>query len=558
MALIATLGTLLVNSVAVALLGWTAWQALQAREQPSAEPFIALLALLTLWGLLALVSELPGVPAVSSLESILELGQLGVALVIPGVWTIYVLSYTGRGTGLTWRRIALLAGIGFPVLLSGVVIALAPSETVAERLIAPLIGWEILYLFGLFLYATYLLADLGGNHPRVSNTHVVVLTTGVFAPYLVSVVGNDTSTVGNATVGLLLASGLLAVSVRRYPVMTGFPKADHIARTRVVETLREAVVVLDWDDHILDVNDATMETFGGSAEAMIGEPIRTVIDGLEQTDLRAGRTGTVGLQTSMGRRQFHFSVSPVTDSPTEDDDDAVARTVLFRDVTQQRTREQRLTVLNRVLRHNVRSDLDVILAYADCIDDDEIRSSIRDTATELLGLSNKVRDSEELMTASTGTPEPVDLTEVAASVRDQFETGEYDGEISLDCPEDVRLSSHRLVFKQVLTELVENALVHSDKEAPTVDVSVRQASETAATITVADNGPGLPEREQEILDAGTETQLKHTQGIGLWFVNWAVTQLGGELHFRRNDPEGSVVTVQLYSLTSSQSVTTPQ
>jgi len=492
---------------------------------------------------------------VAPLQSILQLGQFGAALLIPGVWTIYALSYTGRGTGLTRRRVALLAGIAVPVLLSGVVTLLATSETVVEQLVALLIGSVILYLFALFLYSTYLLVDLGGNHARVSNTHVAVLISGIFAPYFVSIVRNSGSTIGNVTTGLLLSGVLLVVAVRRYPVMTGFPKADYMARTRVVETLREAVVVLDWEDHILDVNEATAELFDGSAETMIGDPIRTVIDGLEQTELRAGTTGTVGLQTSMGRRRFQFSVSPVTDSGAAEGDDPVARTVLFRDVTERQTREQRLTVLNRILRHNVRSELDVVLAYADRIDDEEVRTSIRARATELLELSTKARESEELMTASTRAPESFDLTEVAESVTERFENGEYAGEISLDTPGELILSSHRSVFKQVLTELIENALVHSDKETPKVDLHVRQQSDTAATVTVADNGPGLPEREQEILAAGTETQLKHTRGIGLWFVSWAVTRLGGELQFRRNEPEGSIVTVRLYGLASESSVT---
>lgn len=556
MALIGTLSSLFLSAVAVALLGWTVWKAGQAREQPSAEPFITLLALLTLWSVFSFLSELPGVQAVHPLQSILAFGQIGVALFIPGVWTIYSLSYTGRGTGLTWRRIAILAGIAFPIVLSGIVIAVAPSETAAEQLLAPLIGWEILYLFVLSLYATYLLADLGGNHARVSNTHVAVLTAGVFAPYLMSLVGNNTSATGNTTVGLVLSGGVIAIAMRRYPVMTGFPKADYIARTRVVETLQEAVVVLDWDDHILDMNQTTIELFDGSGEMMIGEPVRAVIDGLEQTDFPAGATGTVGLQTSMGRRKFQYTVSPVTDSAQDDASDPVARTVLFRDVTEQRTREQRLTVLNRILRHNVRSDLDVILAYADRINDDEIRTDIRNMATELLELSNKARQSEELMRASTSAPESVNLTEVAESVIEQFETGEYDGEVFLDCPGEILLSTHRPVFKQMLTELVENALIHSEKGTVQVEVAVQQESDTTATVTVADNGPGLPEREQEILAAGTETQLKHAQGIGLWFVNWAVTQLGGELTFQRNEPNGSIVTVQLYNLTTKQSVIT--
>ncbi|WP_338742238.1 ATP-binding protein [Haloplanus salilacus] len=541
MGLVATLGTLVPDAVAVGVLVGLTWTAFQSREQPSADPFIALLATLTLWAVFALGSNLPVVGSGTSLSAVLVLGQFGTALVIPGIWTVYALSYTGRGTGLTWRRTALLAGIASPVVVVGVVIALGPPESVVEYVAASMLGTELLYLLALFLYATYLLADLSGSHARVSNTQIAILTVGVGAPYLVGLVGNNTGLANGAAFGLVLSGSFLGISMRKYPVMTGFPKADYVARTRVVETLQEAVVVLDWDDHILDLNEATVALFDRSAAEMVGEPVRSVIDGFDRTDLPVGDTGTVTLQTTKGRRQFQFSVSAV-----DDDDEPVARTVLFRDVTARQTREQRLAVLNRVLRHNVRNDLDVVLAYADGIADDELRTGIRDKATDLLELSNKARDAEDVMTASTDSPAPVNVADVAASVVDQFRTEEYTGDVTLECPDEVLISSHRTVLEYVLTELVENAFVHSDGAAPQIDVRVRSGTDAAAELVVADDGPGLPKREQEILAAGTETQLKHGQGIGLWFVNWAVNQLGGDLEFQQNDPEGSVVTIRLY------------
>jgi len=323
---VTALSTLVLDALAAVLLGWTTWRAYQSREQPSATPFIALLVALTLWAGFSFGSELPGVATVSLLSSFFDLVQFGIALAIPGVWTVYALSYTGRGTGLTWRRIVLLAGIVLPILISAIVIAVGPSETTIERAIAPVIGWELLYLFALFVYATYLLFDLGGSHARVSNTQVLVLTTGVAAPYLVSVVGNNTALVDSTTIGLLVSGGLLAVTVRRYPVMTGFPKADYVARTRVVETLQEALVVLDWDDHVLDVNEATVELFDRPAETMIGNPIRSVVEGLEGIELPPGATGTVALRTSNGRRQFQFSVSAVDEATTDEDNPVRRRT----------------------------------------------------------------------------------------------------------------------------------------------------------------------------------------------------------------------------------------
>ena len=86
---------------------------------------------------------------------------------------------------------------------------------------------------------------------------------------------------------------------------------------------------------------------------------------------------------------------------------------------------------------------------------------------------------------------------------------------------------------------------------PTASIAVDDAtvSVTASAVdgelrvTVADDGPGIPEGELAPLDAGTETQLEHATGIGLWVVQWSVDALGGTLSFDTDD--GTVVTVRL-------------
>lgn len=547
MVTVSILSALALNGLASAVLGWTTWTAYQSREQPSAIPFVLLLGTLTAWAVGSFGVTVPDVASADLLSSALELLQFGAALVVPWLWTVYVLTYTGRGTGLTRKRIALLAGIALPVAMGAVTAVVSPSGAEVDPRFVPLIIWLGLYLPALFLYGTYLLVSLGGNHARVSNTQVGILAVGTAAPYLSSLLNAAPTNVVNATVGLLIAGSLLFIAVRQYPVLTGFPKADYVARRRVVETLREALVVLDWDDYVLDVNETTVKLFDRPAHAMIGEPIGSVVDGLEETELFAGATGTGALRTSNGRRQFQFSVSAVNEGATTGEDDPVARTVLFRDITDRRTRQQRLTVLNRVLRHNVRNGLDVVLAYADHIDDEEVRTTIRARTTELLALSEKARDAEEIMTANDGSPEAVDVTDIVSTVAAHFRRNGPAGDITIDCPDDVVISIHRRVLRQVLEELVENALEHASVDLPRVEISVREPSAETVEISVADDGPGLPERERDILAAGTETQLKHGQGIGLWFVNWAVTRLGGDIQFQENDPSGSIITICLYT-----------
>lgn len=550
MALVGTVGAVALDGVALALLAGTAWTVFQSREKPSAPVFLALLVALTLWSGITLTEEILGPFSDGIVALGMDLATIAPVVAIPGIWTVYALGYTGRGTGLTRRRLVMLGGIVLPIVLAVVVVLVGPSESIVEGTIVLVLALELFYLFGLFVYATYLLFGIARKQARVSKRQVGILTAAVSAPYLLSGARGEAAPADGLSLGLLVAGGLLAVAVRRYPVLTGFPTTNDIARNRVVEGLQEAVIVLDWENHVLDANTATTELFDVSTPATNSVALGSFIDELEDRDLSAGTTGTASLQTTKGVRRFQYSVSAVQHMGTagQDDTEPVARTLVLRDVTDRETREQRLSVLNRVLRHNVRNKLDVILARADLVADDELRQGIRESATDLLALSNKARDAEAMMMDSTESPEPVDVSAVVRNVAEEFRTETPDAEISVTCPDELTISSHRSILDNVLTELVDNAVTHSNDE-PTVDISASRVSDGAVEVSVADDGPGIPERERQILADGTETQLEHANGIGLWFVNWAVVQLGGDLSFAENDPNGSVVTVRLYETT---------
>ncbi|WP_299235648.1 ATP-binding protein [Natronomonas sp.] len=542
MTLVSTLLTVGLTASATGCLLWALSRTVRRREAPSAKPFIALLAVLALWAAASLCGELPAIAPADAVSTLCSSVRVTAAFLLPGVWVAYARSYTGRRLSRRWTA-ALFASLVLPLVWGGVVLATASSETAIERRLAPLVGMELLVAFCLYVYGTYVMVSFGGDHPRVSNAQVAVVTGGVTAPYLLELARDSSEPVGGASVGLLVAGALLAVAVRRYPVTTGFPKADHVARTRVVETLREAVLVLDSDGYVLDANEAAADRFGEGAE-LVGEPLETVADGLGDADLSAGSNGTVSLRTPEGRRRFQFSVSGVSDSAGGGE--PVARTVLLRDVTDRRTRRQRLSVLNRILRHNVRNDLDAVLAHTNRIDDEDVRTEIRTILDRTVRLGTKARETEEVMSALADPPTTVDLAAVARSVADRFRSDVERGEIELDATA-IEAVTHEAVVRRLLRELLENALEHADSDAPNVRITVRAGPGETAELVVADDGPGIPDREREILAAGAETQAKHGRGIGLWFVRWAVTQLGGELAFDRNDPTGSIVTVRLYA-----------
>jgi PAS domain S-box-containing protein len=532
-----------VDVIAVGLLTWVTWQTAKDRSPPNAVPFALMTGSLLLWAFLSLISEFPNAWGVGS--NLAAIAQVIAVVFLPAIWLVYVLGYIGRETGFTLLRGALFVLLALPLIGAAATFEGDPTREEIRRSLASLVGAELFLLFIIYVYAAFLFLRYGWNHGRVSRTQVGIQLGAISAPYVIGGWLDGSSIIDGVTGGLLVSGVLLAVAIQRYPVLTGFPKADYVARSRVVESLQEAVVVVDWEANILDANVTAEGLFGWTTQDVIGTPLNAAVDGFDGVDLSAGTTEVVSIQTTKGRRQFQYTVSDVERDTSDSDEEPVARTVVFRDVTDQRTREQRLSVLNRVLRHNARNKLDVILAHADHVEGDTHRTAIQNSASELASVSRKAREAEAVMTDSVNAPSTVDIAavahDVAATARDEYP----DSSISVTAPEQLQLTSYRTVVRRLMIELVENAIVHSDDPAR-VDIEVETTADDIPQLRIVDNGPGIPDRERELLTESSETQLEHGLGVGLWFVNWAVSQLGAELEFQSAGTTGTTVVVRFY------------
>ena len=225
--------------------------------------------------------------------------------------------------------------------------------------------------------------------------------------------------------------------------------------------------------------------------------------------------------------------------------------------TELKEREQRLQVFNRVLRHNLRNDVTVVVNYAEFVaeqaDDPEVREAAEKIAArgwDLVELGEKAASIETAMEGENPRPAPVDVAavveDVAASVRQEHP----DAEVSVEADDP---SAKAIPALGVAVENVcENAVEHNDSPDPEVTISVErveadrgEAGRGWVRIAVADDGPGIPDHERAVLTEGEETELEHGSGLGLWLVHWIVERSGGRLSFAENEPRGSVVRMDL-------------
>jgi signal transduction histidine kinase len=159
----------------------------------------------------------------------------------------------------------------------------------------------------------------------------------------------------------------------------------------------------------------------------------------------------------------------------------------------------------------------------------------------LVSTGEKVRDIESTIGAA-GERTSFDLASQLRAIANDLDA-EHDGRIESSFPEGVTVTTNREVLELVITNLLENAIEHGTDPDGTVDLSAT-AEDDRVTITVSDDGPGIPENELATIEQETETDLVHGSGLGLWIVTWGVRQLGGEIDLETGEA-GTTVTVTL-------------
>ncbi len=314
------------------------------------------------------------------------------------------------------------------------------------------------------------------------------------------------------------------------------PATRRVADREAIDAMADPVVVLDERRRLIDYNERASTTFGAIGPETVGEPVD---DLLPVTADDVGRTGERYASATVDdrRREFKLRATPLANSRGE----TVGHTLQLQDVTEEREREQRLSVLNRVLRHNLRNELTVINGYAGRIErtaDGPVADHadrIARSGERLADIGEKARAFDSLV-GDDPTFEAIDLAAFLSAAAGEFR-GRYPAATVRTRCDDVDLVADRALLRAALANVVENALEHGG-EAPAVEIGTRVDPSGWVVVTVVDDGPGIPEAEVSALDEGRETELDHGSGIGLWIVEWCLRRVGGRLTFDRDGADG--------------------
>lgn len=218
-------------------------------------------------------------------------------------------------------------------------------------------------------------------------------------------------------------------------------------------------------------------------------------------------------------------------------------------------RNDQLEFVNSLLRHEIQNSLTVIRSrgaeLADTADGREARfaETIVEESNQVATLVDRFRsllnaladdgeialEQRSLSAVVTERVETVETTYPAASIQQSVPDG-------IDVVADEAL-------KNVIENVLRNAVDHNDTDEPTVQVTVDRGehatgSADEVTLQVADDGPGIPDDQKVAVFRRGDRGLKEEaigSGFGLFFVDQMMERYGGSIDVADNEPRGTVM-----------------
>jgi signal transduction histidine kinase len=474
-----------------------------------------------------------------------RLGQLGV-VAVPPAWTFFALAYTGRERRIT--RYSVAAALVVPVLTL-VSVWLAPYPfAVSEAHIVTVGAFRYLYVtvgpvYWLFRAYSYLLSVLG-------SALVITSTLRMSSPYgnqaalvvgasLLPFVGELASTFGvlpddhvNYAAMFLSVSALaFGVAVFRYHLLDVLP----VARTTVVDNMRDGILVTDERGRIIDLNPQARRMLNVEDGTAAGR-VSAIVPAYDRLD---DDGASVVETTTPDRRRVELSRTPITRG-----DRRYGWIVTVRDVTTRRQNERRIDRQRRRLEqlastvsHDLEGPIDVGRKWLDVLsdaasDDGGVDDALlREGLDELEHANDRIDTITDDLAALTRAEsqeldiEPLALSDVA---RVAWHTAETPG-LSLDVVASASVRGDRGRLLRLFENLFRNVADHADC-AETVRVGPLPDG-----FFVEDDGPGVPEDERERVLRHGYSSTDGGTGLGLSVVQaiaeahgWQVRLTDGE------------------------------
>jgi PAS domain S-box-containing protein len=483
-----------------------------------------------------------------------DLQYIGIALV-PATWLFFIISFIGKQQWFTTRNILLIWSIPILTLLivwtnehHGLHYSSIVLDTVqSHKLLSVKHGiWYRFFTGYSYLclgFGFYLLLTTFQNHGRLYRTQRNIILFATSIPWLTNllyVAGfRPYSHIDLTPVAFLTSAIIISIGLLKYKLLDILP----IAREKIVEAMREGVLVVDMYQRVIDTNEQMKKILGiKETQKIIGRKLTEVLPKEDKLQALIAEHRYEKIEVARrqitGDRLYEVEVNPLHERPTV----YGGIIVLFRDVTDRKLAEQQLNQkslelegsnklkdrLFSIIAHDLRSPIRnlkllVNLSNNQMITDEEFKSLLPELAKKVGYVSDLL---ENLLYWSKNQLEgqglekvvfdlkTVSQNEIHYSAQKAQEKGIY---ISDNIPPNTTVFADVHMIELVVRNLLSNAIKFCSA-GDRISILCEKSSWNELTVKIKDSGSGMSQDILEkifLFETFTTRGTNNEQGTGL-------------------------------------------
>jgi PAS domain S-box-containing protein len=502
-----------------------------------------------------------------------------VIVVVPVTGFAFALQYTGRQHWVTIPRLLPLCIVPALTVLviqtnelhhliwrSYTFIRAGPLLTQRVTAYGPWFWIYVAYAYTLTSITTLLIVAEYFRSFRVYRQQASWVLIGAIAPLVANLVyvfrlipglQQDYSPISLALGGIFFAIGIF-----RYRLFDLRP----IARNMLVDSMNDAMIVLDELKRVVDVNPAAQAMVGLPANSLIGQPAAStlpfwIILAEKLTDQQEAQSAIPLAQGGI-RHYYDLYVSPLRSWRGR----LVGSLIVLHDVTEHQRLIQELDAYAHTVAHDLKNPLANLISYAELLRvalGDQLGREFQEELSRISALSQKLASIVDslLLLASVRqqeqvTGEPLDMALIVAEAQSRLAVLIEETQAEIVTPEKWPAAvGYAPWVEEIWVNYISNAIKYGENP-PHIEIGADpQADGEVLRFWVRDNGSGLtPEQAAQIFTPFVQlNQVKATgYGLGLSIVQRIAEKLGGTVGVESQPGQGSLFFFTLPKATTEE------
>ena len=310
----------------------------------------------------------------------------------------------------------------------------------------------------------------------------------------------------------------------------------HSDLNAIMQNMREGLILIDRESHILSINPSAMKIFGVQDVPAQDAPLAAICQEAAVIDIvRAAQDGTSGdTILTRGDRTYRVFASPVIR-----ENKVRGAVLLALDVSARYAAEASRREFTANVSHELKTPLTSISGYAEIIESGIAQAAdvpvfagkIHTEAKRLVALVNDILELSRLdEKQGLGAQEPVALLPMVHALAESFQPIAADKDIALTIEGgNLTITGYPVLLRELFHNLIDNAVKYTPAGGR---VTIRLSQEDGHPLcTVTDTGIGIPvEHQHRIFERFYRVDKSHSRQTGGTGLGLAIVKHVAEVH----------------------------